>query len=91
MLTRLFTLFAVMLSVTSAQQLGAVGNTDPLAEMPEKARERVEQFYGEGVDLNEMIKDLTVFFNMYKSRYTSILPVNFRHLLMKKITQLMDS
>jgi len=52
--------------------------------------EKVDQFYGDGVDLNEMVKDLTVFINMYKSRYTNILPVNFRHLIMNNITDLMD-
>lgn len=63
---------------------------DGLADFPERAKERVDQFYGEGVDLPEMIKDVSVFFNMYKSRYTNILPVNFRHMILSNITELID-
>lgn len=62
----------------------------PFSELSDRARKKVEQFYTDGVEYDDIMQDMTVFFNMYKSRYTNILPINFRHQMMYNMTKLID-
>lgn len=57
----------------------AVDDSDPLSDLPERAIYKIQDYFSDGLDAPEVIQDLSVLLNMYKSRFTNILPVNFRH------------